>query len=91
MSDDGLMNRGIPVSGAVDLAALAAANKARQDAEERAAAGVPAASGALVVNVTEANFQADVIDRSYKGTESLLSRARGQLREIMDEAKSSND
>ena len=65
MSDDGLMNRGIPVSGAVDLAALAAANKARQDAEERAAAGVPAASGALVVNVTEANFQADVIDRSF--------------------------
>lgn len=28
---------------------------------------------------------AQVIDRSYKGTESLLSRARQQLRDVMDE------
>ncbi len=28
---------------------------------------------------------AQVIDRSYKGTESLLSRARQQLREVVDE------
>lgn len=28
---------------------------------------------------------AEVLDRSYKGTESLLSRARGQLRDIMRE------
>ncbi|MFO7630949.1 MAG: RNA polymerase sigma factor [Caldilinea sp.] len=28
---------------------------------------------------------AQVIDRSYKGTESLLSRSRQQLREVMDE------
>jgi DNA-directed RNA polymerase specialized sigma24 family protein len=29
---------------------------------------------------------AQVIDRSYKGTESLLSRARQQLRDAMTEA-----
>ena len=29
---------------------------------------------------------AQVIDRSYKGTESLLSRARQQLRDALDEA-----
>lgn len=29
---------------------------------------------------------AQVIDRSYKGTESLLSRARQQLRDVLDEA-----
>ncbi|MBK8051629.1 MAG: sigma-70 family RNA polymerase sigma factor [Anaerolineales bacterium] len=29
---------------------------------------------------------AEVIDRSYKGTESLLSRARSQLRETLDQA-----
>jgi RNA polymerase sigma-70 factor (ECF subfamily) len=28
---------------------------------------------------------AQVVDRSYKGTESLLSRARQQLREVLDE------
>lgn len=30
---------------------------------------------------------AEVIDRSYKGTESLLSRARAQLRVVLDEAR----
>ena len=29
---------------------------------------------------------AEVIERSYKGTESFLSRARGQLRDALDQA-----
>lgn len=32
---------------------------------------------------------AEILDRSYKGTESLLSRARGQLRDAMREDSSS--
>jgi putative thioredoxin len=61
---------GINPHGAVDLAALAAQNAARQRAEEaRAAAVEAAASGqapppAAVLEVTEATFQADVMDRS---------------------------
>jgi putative thioredoxin len=56
--------------GAVDLAALAAQNAARQRAEEaRAAAAQAAADGrppapVAVVAVTEATFQTEVLDRS---------------------------
>jgi RNA polymerase sigma-70 factor (ECF subfamily) len=34
---------------------------------------------------------AEVIDRSYKGTESLLSRARGQLRAALDKMDDNNE
>jgi putative thioredoxin len=53
--------------GAVDLGALAAQNAARARAEEAraaAAAAGPGAAVAAVIDVTEASFQTDVIDRS---------------------------
>ena len=58
------------LSGAVDLSAL----KARAEAAGRAPAGAPAASGApaggspgeFVFDVTEANFQTDVVERSLQ-------------------------
>lgn len=55
----------VPLRGAVDLAALAAAREAQAKAEARradAAAGVPTV---LSIDVTEASFQAEVIDQSY--------------------------
>ncbi|HVL84205.1 MAG TPA: tetratricopeptide repeat protein [Pseudonocardia sp.] len=56
------------MAGAVDLAAL----KARSDAANRAQgpaagpAGAPSGTGSHVLDVTEASFQADVIDRSMQ-------------------------
>jgi putative thioredoxin len=50
------------MAGAVDLAAV----KARSEAAARAAEAPPPAAGASVVDVTEATFQADVIDRSFQ-------------------------
>jgi putative thioredoxin len=57
------------MAGAVDLAAV----KARSDAAARAAAAPPpsaaapaGAPGAAVVDVTEATFQAEVLDRSFQ-------------------------
>jgi putative thioredoxin len=57
------------MSGAVDLAAV----KARSDAAARAqaapppdASAPPGAPGAAVVDVTEATFQAEVLDRSFQ-------------------------
>ncbi|TFV65032.1 UNVERIFIED_ORG: tetratricopeptide repeat protein [Bacillus sp. AZ43] len=57
------------MSGAVDLAAV----KARSDAAARAAAAPPpsatapgGAPGSAVVDVTEATFQAEVLDRSFQ-------------------------
>ena len=55
----------VPVRGAVDLAALAAARDAQAKAEERVAAGV-AAPPSLVLDVTEATFQAQVLDLSFE-------------------------
>lgn len=56
----------VPLRGAVDLAAVAAAREAQAAAEQRLASGaVPPASG-VVVDVTEATFQAEVIDRSFQ-------------------------
>ena len=54
-----------PMRGAVDLAAVAAAREARAAAEERAAAGIEAPP-ALVLDVTEASFQSQVIDLSFQ-------------------------
>src|SRR6478735_3123581 len=50
------------MSGAVDLAAV----KARSDAAARAADNATPAPGGSVVEVTEATFQAEVIDRSFQ-------------------------
>ncbi|MCW2524338.1 MAG: co-chaperone YbbN [Frankiales bacterium] len=50
------------MTGAVDLAAV----KARSDAAARAATAPPPAQGGYVVDVTEANFQTEVLDRSFQ-------------------------
>jgi len=50
------------MAGAVDLAAI----KARSDAAARAAEAPPPGAGDLVVDVTEATFQADVVERSFQ-------------------------
>lgn len=63
-----------PLRGGVDLAALAAARAAKEQAEERSrkraeqlASGDPAAAATamLVFDVTEATFQADIIEKSF--------------------------
>lgn len=57
---------GMPLRGAVDLAAVAAAREAQAAAEQRLASGaVPPPSG-VVVAVTEAAFQTEVLDRSFQ-------------------------
>src|SRR3954451_14011843 len=50
------------MSGAVDLAAV----KARSEAAARAAATPPPSGGQYVIDATEANFQAEVLDRSFQ-------------------------
>ncbi|MBV9592800.1 MAG: tetratricopeptide repeat protein [Actinobacteria bacterium] len=50
------------MAGAVDLAAV----KARSEAAARAAEAPPPAAGAYVVDVDEAGFQTEVIDRSFQ-------------------------
>jgi putative thioredoxin len=52
----------VAMSGAVDLAAV----KARSEAAARAAEAPPPSAGAVVVDVTEASFQAEVLDRSFQ-------------------------
>ena len=61
------------LSGAVDLSALQARNEARERAEAQAAAQAQAAADGdgpgepvTVVDVTEATFQAEVLDRSFR-------------------------
>lgn len=49
----------IPLRGAVDLAALAQQRQAQ-------AGGSPTAAGGVVIDVTEANFQAAVVDQSQR-------------------------
>lgn len=50
------------MTGAVDLAAL----KARSDAQARAAEAPLPPAGSVVIEVTEASFQAEVLDRSFQ-------------------------
>jgi len=50
------------MSGAVDLAAV----KARSEAAARAATAPPPAGGQYVIDATEANFQSEVLDRSFQ-------------------------
>src|SRR4051794_22350266 len=50
------------MSGAVDLAAV----KARSEAAARAAAAPPPSDGQYVIDATEANFQAEGLDRSFQ-------------------------
>ncbi len=58
------------LAGAVDLGALAAAREQQAQAEERIAqrAADPSAAGAVAVvtELTEPNFQADAVDRSFE-------------------------
>jgi putative thioredoxin len=50
------------MTGAVDLAAV----KARSEAAARASAAPPPSGGSYVIDATEANFQAEVLDRSFQ-------------------------
>jgi len=50
------------MAGAVDLAAV----KARSEAAARAAEAPPPGPGEFIVAITEANFQAEVLDRSFQ-------------------------
>jgi putative thioredoxin len=50
------------MSGAVDLAAV----KARSEAAARAASAPPPTGGQYVIEATEANFQVEVLDRSFQ-------------------------
>jgi len=50
------------MAGAVDLAAV----KARSEAAARAAEAPPPAAGSAVLDVTEASFQSEVLDRSFQ-------------------------
>ncbi len=50
------------MAGAVDLAAV----KARNEAAARAAEAPAPAAGQYIVEVTEANFQTEVLDRSFQ-------------------------
>ncbi|MDQ0379526.1 tetratricopeptide repeat protein [Amycolatopsis thermophila] len=57
------------LSGAVDLSALKARAEAQRSAPPQASGGAPAgggAAGGAVVDVTEATFQAEVVDRSLQ-------------------------
>jgi putative thioredoxin len=61
------------LAGAVDLSALQARNEARERAEAQAAAQAEAAANGsgpaepvTVIDVTEATFQAEVLDRSFR-------------------------
>src|SRR5918994_4839202 len=57
------------LAGAVDLSALRARTEARERAEQQAAQAQAAGAGAgavTVIDVTEATFQSEVLDRSFR-------------------------
>jgi len=56
----------VPLRGAVDLAAVAAAREAQAAAEQRLASGEVPPASSVVVAVTEIDFQAEAIDRSFQ-------------------------
>lgn len=56
----------VPLRGAVDLAALAAAREAQAKAEERLASGEVTTPSSSVVDVAEADFQTAVLDLSFQ-------------------------
>jgi putative thioredoxin len=56
----------MPLRGAVDLAAVAAAREAQAAAEQRLASGAVPPPAGVVVAVTEAGFQTEVLDRSFQ-------------------------
>jgi len=56
----------VPMRGAVDLAAVAAARQAQAASQERIASGAVPPPAALVIDVNEADFQTAVLDRSFQ-------------------------
>ena len=56
----------VPLRGAVDLAAVAAAREAQAAAEQRLASGAVPPPSSVVLDVTEADFQTEVIDRAFQ-------------------------
>ena len=54
------------LAGAVDLSALKARSEARERAEAQLQSGNGGGAPAAVVDVTEATFQAEVLDRSFQ-------------------------
>ena len=56
----------VPLRGAVDLAAVAAAREAQAAAEQRLASGEVPPPASVVIDVSEATFQTEVIDRSFQ-------------------------
>ncbi|MBA0051635.1 tetratricopeptide repeat protein [Streptomyces sp. AJS327] len=56
--------RNMSMSGVVDLAAVKAAGEAKQKAEQARAGGGSAAPAGLVIDVDEAGFEAEVLQRS---------------------------
>ncbi len=73
------------MSGAVDLAAV----KARSEAAARAAQAPPPSASGVVVSVTEATFQAEVLDRSFQvpvliDVRSARSEASLQLSPVLE-------
>src|SRR4051794_11180312 len=55
-----------PMAGAVDLAAVKARSEAAARAQSAPPPGADAPAGSAVVDVTEATFQAEVLDRSFQ-------------------------
>ena len=73
-----------PLRGAVDLAAVAAAREAQAAAEARLASGEVPPPVSSVVDVTEASFQTEVIDRSFQvPVIILLGTARSQATALL--------
>jgi putative thioredoxin len=74
----------VPLRGAVDLAAVAAAREAQAAAEQRLAAGEVPPPASLVVEVTEATFQTEIIDRSFQVPVIIhLGTARSQASALL--------
>jgi putative thioredoxin len=74
----------VPLRGAVDLAAVAAAREAQAAAERRLASGEVPPPTSAIVDVDEATFQTEVIDRSFQVPVIIhLGTARSQASALL--------